>query len=121
MILDEWWRGYHREGCPDREMLSDTGIVVEVKGEPTAMIFMYHTNSGICWAEFFTVNPKASKENKEKALSFLIECTKEWAKKANYELLYVSTNVKRYIKRLKDKEFVEADKNMSHCFFQVER
>jgi hypothetical protein len=118
-MLDKWWRQHGGSHAPNKNLLSDTGIVVELNREPIAVIFMYHMNSKTCMAEFFTVNPKASKEHRNVALNYLIEISKEWAEKANYCFVYVSTNVKKYIKRLQDNGFVVLDKNAVHCFYEV--
>lgn len=117
--LTKWWQKHGNEQAPPSHYLSDTGIVIEVNHEPAAMIFMYHTNSAICIAEFFTVNPDTSKETRNEALDYLIQCTIEWAQKANYSMIYVSTNIKKYINRLRNRNFIEADTNMTHCFYEV--
>lgn len=117
--LDEWWRGHGADHAPDPLYLSSTGLVAEVDHKPVAMIFMYHTNSGICHAEFFTVNPKASKKDRELGLEKIIEASKNWAKVVGYKLIYVSTNERKYIKRLESSGFEVKDKNMIHCFYDV--
>lgn len=118
-IFAEWWTGHGNEKVPLPEHLSDTGIVIQVNGEPQAMVFMYHTNSGICISEFFVDNPNAPIKVRYKAVKRLIQSIKDWTKNAGYVLNYLSTNIHGLVKMLQKDDFFVTDTNMQHCFYKV--
>lgn len=117
-ILQTWWNE-HGLYPPKPEHLSNTGIIIEVEEKPACAGFLYHTDSKICVFEFVVSNPKIEKFQRERALKKLIEAVKNIAKKWDYHLIYTSINKEAYIKKLKDADFIEVDKNQTHMFFEV--
>ena len=117
-ILQEWWRGYEAF-APKIEHLPETGILVSVNDKPVAAGFLYKTDSSICIFEFMVSDPKSSKEDKEKAVDHLIISAKEWAEKSGFNMVYTSTGIERFVKRLEDNGFIKTDTNQTHCFYEV--
>ena len=114
-----WWNA-HGSNIPAPEYLSETGLIIDVDKNPVAAGFLYRTDSAFCLFKWFVVNPDASKEARDKALSYLIESAVAWCNQAGFKAIYTSTNVQKMIKRLEKAEFVQADKNITHLFYGVE-
>lgn len=117
-ILTTWWNA-HGSRPPRPEHLSNTGIIVEVGGNPVCAGFLYNTDSKICVFEFVVSDPEASKKDRSSALPALIEEIKLIARSRGYTLIYTSIAIKAYIKRLKAAGFIEVNQNQSHLFFSI--
>jgi len=117
-MLQGWWKG-HGSFAPKIEHLPETGILVNIDGKPVTAGFLYKTDSKICIFEFMVSDPEATREKRDKALEFLIESVKEWSSKSGYTMIYTSTGIGRFVKRLKDNGFVVVDRDQTHCFYEV--
>jgi len=119
-IIEKWWIA-SRSYPPKREHLSATGILVEADGKPACVGFIYRTDSKICIFEFVVSNPEIGKEQRDAALTFLIESAKEWAKSNGFTLIYCSIGIQKYINRLEESGFIKADTNQTHIFYEVKQ
>lgn len=117
-MMCNWWKT-HGSFAPKLEHLPASGIVVEIDGTPTACGFLYHTDSKICVFEFVVTNPMAEKEERNQALALLIDAAISWAEKGGYHLIYSSIGIPKYIARLEEKGFIQADLNQTHMFKEV--
>lgn len=117
-IIEGWWNA---QGSypPKPEQLPSTGFIVEESGTPVCAGFLYRTDSSICVFEFVVSNPEATKEQRDTALSYLIESAKEWAESEGFNLIYTSVGIPKYVSRLKYSGFVEADREQTHLFYEV--
>ena len=116
--LQEWWKA-HGSRSPRPEHYSRTGFMVEVKGQQICAGFLYNTDSTICLFEFMVCNPEASKEDRKIGLNHLIQTVKDAAKKAGYDMIYISIAAKAFIKKLEDAGFVILEKNQVHMFCEI--
>ena len=118
-IVGQWWEK-HGSLIPQSRYLPKDGIVIEIDGEMAAAGFMYRTDSVICIFEWFVVNPDLEKEDRDKALDYLVESAIEWKDVNNYEVIYTSTNVGKFIKRLQGNGFLKVEDGNSHLFYGVD-
>jgi hypothetical protein len=70
-LAASWWtdRGW---GVIPEKFLSDIGLVAEQDGVPSAMIWLYPTNTSVLIAEWLISDPEASPLIRGKAVSALI-------------------------------------------------
>jgi len=111
----QWWRK-HKSYAPEEDLLPDSGIVVFNENYDTAAGFIYQTNSKMCIFEFVIVNPEASKKERNEALDLLIKSVVDFCNTNDYKMIYTSTSLRKYISRLKENGFIEADKEQTHMF-----
>ena len=114
-MLCKWWEG-HGSYAPQVQQLPSTGIIVE-SDKPLCAGFLYNTDSTICVMEFYVCDPLLEKEERDKGLEYLIHLLKGIAINRGYEVIYTSTGIQKFIGRLKEKGFEEADKNQTHMFY----
>lgn len=117
-VINEWWQE-HGSFAPDKHHLPKNGIIV-YDVENIAAGFLYNTDSSICVFEFVICNPNVSKEKRDEGLDLLIKGAIEWAENNEYSLIYTSIGIQKYIQRLKDNDFIEADNNQTHMFRGIE-
>lgn len=115
-ILSSWWKK-HGSYAPMPDHLPPTGIMVEIEDTPACAGFLYNTDAKICVIEFVICNPQLSKQKRDKTLTRLIAILRDLAIKRGYTAIYNSTGIPKFIGRLKEAGFVEADKNQTHMFF----
>jgi hypothetical protein len=111
-----WWKK-HGSYAPMRDHLPPIGIMVEKDREPICVGFLYNTDSKICVIEFIICDPEAEKELRDIALNHLIKTLRDIALELEYTAIYNSTGIKKFIGRLKEQGFKEADKNQTHMFY----
>lgn len=91
--IQSWWT--KREKTPiSREYFSDSGFIEEGK----AAVFLYKTNSAICYLESLISNPDA--ENTDEAIDQVIQAGIKQAKVDGYKLILASSNRDYVIKRV---------------------
>lgn len=112
----KWWKE-HGSYAPMREHLPPTGIMVENNEKPVCAGFLYNTDAKICVMEFLISDSKASKEDRDSGLSCLIQILRDLALERGYTAIYNSTGIVKFISRLKEAGFVEADKNQTHMLY----
>lgn len=115
-MLCDWWK-VHGSYAPMQCHLPPTGVVTEIDGEPISAGFLFNTDARICVIEFIICNPKVSKEKRDKGLNNLILFLRDLALKIGYNAIYNSTGIPKFIGRLKEAGFIEADKNQTHMFY----
>ena len=116
-ILTTWWNA-HGSYPPKPQHLSATGLIVEAGGNPVCAGFLYKTDSKICVFEFVVSDPNAEKEIRDACLILLIEEIKTLASQ-EYELIYSSVRGSKYIQRLLEGNFIIADREQTHMFYEV--
>lgn len=105
-----WWESY---GWPPVQphMLSSTGMVVE----DLCAGWLYQTDSSIALLEWVVGNPAADKEERGKAIDFLIETATKLAKLNGFKLMFTFTNSKKLINRMNENHsFIITDTNMTN-------
>lgn len=108
-----WWKT--QEWASDTvHVISDSGFMVEDGLNKIAATWIIKTNSPIYLMEWTVGNPEISWEKRKNALEQLTEYACNWAKQDGAKAVLVMTKNNRYIDKLKNTNFVESDKDMTH-------
>lgn len=113
-----WWLG-HKWPCIPLESLSQTGMVAFIDGRPICAVWLYKTDSNLCWMEWMISNPSSSKKEREIALPALISHCALKAMHLGFKHIFTSTRVQRYIKRLQLAGFIVNDAGMTNLTLTV--
>lgn len=116
VTLQKWWNEYG-SFAPIPDHLPPTGVIVEIEEKPVCAGFLYNTDAKICVMEFLICDPQINKENRDLGLNRLIEVLRDLAISRGYTAIYSSTGIPKFIGRLKEQGFVEADKNQTHMLY----
>lgn len=120
VTIQVWWNKFS-SFAPRREHLPQNGIIVEIDDTPACAGFLYKTDSKICVFEFVVSNPFIDKYSRDVALGRLIDNAKNWAETNDFSLIYSSIGIPKFISRLEEKGFMEADTGQTHMFYQVKK
>lgn len=90
------WMNRHDLGSPEKEMLSDFGLVIN----DTAMGFLFKTNSKTCYVDNIVTNPSKSSDERNDALNLLIKNIEFFARKSGFKLVTILTNTGNMDKRV---------------------
>lgn len=110
-----WWRE-HKSFAPEEDILPENGFMAFNDKYDIAAGFLYKMDCQLCAFEFVVTNPITTTGERDIALDLLIKSAIKLSKNEGYKLIYISTGIQRYINRLKDNNFIEADKNQTHMF-----
>lgn len=115
--LCDWWE---KAGsfAPHPEHLPKTRLIAyeEKTGDKICAGFLYNTDSAICIFEFFVSNPDLKKDIRDLGLNTLIAKIISLAKEKEYGMIYTSTSIPKFVKRLEDQGFLLLDKGQNHLF-----
>ena len=89
LMIAKWWESWGWDVLPEMA-LPTTGIIVTNEGEDIAAVFLYKTDSCVCWAEHFVVNKGASREARKGGIDFLIKTVMEEAKSQGFAIMMAS-------------------------------
>ena len=98
----DWHNVFKRRNVmpPTKEMLSNSGLIVEYKGQKVIAGFLYMTNSSIAAVEFIIANNKAPRDIRKKSLKKLLTNLERLSILEEYKFLLVYTNTIGYINNL---------------------
>lgn len=85
---------------PTKEMLSNSGLIVEYDGQKIIAGFLYMTNSSIAAVEFIMANNKADRAVRKESLKKLLTNLERLSMLEEYKFLIVYTNTIGYINNL---------------------
>lgn len=88
-MIAKWWEAWGWAVLPP-VALPATGIIVSNRGEDVAAVFLYKTDSCVCWAEHFVVNKAASREARKGGVDFLIKAVMDEAKMQGFMMMMSS-------------------------------
>lgn len=109
----DWWSGHNFPKLPIG-FLPEECFVASKQEEDMYAVFLYHTDSQLCWLAFPVSNPKIPYEEREGGLSKLIEAVTVYAKKAGYEFIFTTTPLESVKKALVQNEFAVGDEGVNH-------
>lgn len=112
--LKRWWEFWRWKDRVDPRILSDIGYVVEEKGIPLCVGWLYTSNSLIANLNFITANPFEDKKKVSKSLDFLIECLSQRALKEGARAIMTTVSNKNLAKRIKKLGFIDNGGNLTH-------
>lgn len=118
-IVSKWWEAQKWPVIP-LEMLSKNGLLVETDdGRLACAGWLYSTDSKISWVEWIVANPDVRREERSKALDYLIETLTTTARVLGFNTLFSSVKHPLLIDRMQKHGFHVTDKNMSNMIGRV--
>jgi urease accessory protein UreE len=112
-ILKYWWES-HDFTPVDIDMLPEKVFVVVKDDTPIYSMFLYETNSKLCWIAWQLGNPDVSKEIKKGGLTFLIKEVTKYAEKLGYKFSFTTSPVKVIQEALMEEGYLEGDIKINH-------
>lgn len=110
-VLCKWWADW-RWTAPSFDMLPSTGVIVSIDGNDICAGFLYQTDSKMAWVEYIISNFEyKDRENRKKAIEFLINVLSELGKDNGFKYLYTSLKSKSLIERYANCGFITGDDN----------
>lgn len=98
-MIAKWWESWGWDVLPEIA-LPTTGIIVTNEGEDIAAVFLYKTDSCVCWAEHFVANKTASRDARKGGVEFLIRTVMEVAKEQGFMMMMASMQHKGLIGKM---------------------
>lgn len=115
-MLALWWKNQNLTPPPP-DALSQTGVIVSINGEDSAMSFLYKTDSSFCVLAFTVCNPDIRGKERDMSLDYLIDSAIEWCNKSGFKSIMCNSEHPKFIKRLVGKGFKIPVDNVKHLFF----
>ena len=115
----EWWNQYEDWTPMPLEMLGKDGFIAEKDGVKLAAVWGYNTGCPIHLMEWLVGNPKASWEDRSKAIEMVTDACSQWCKNNGAKLVFTMTKNKRLLDKLTEQGFVKSDEGMTHLLRSV--
>lgn len=110
--VSEWWKDWKWDPIPEQYLPPD-GLIVSFEGKNICAVFLYRTNTPICWAENYISVKECDRHTRQWALDILIANAVEKAVSFGFEVVMSSINHPVLGKRLEKGGFMVADTNMT--------
>lgn len=107
-----WWKAWGWEPFP-KPFLPETGLVVYEGNTNICAVWLYRTDTAICWVENMISNKEYKGKRNEAILLLLSEIEKE-AKSQGFKMIITATKCKGLVKKFIDSGYIESDKAMEH-------
>lgn len=117
-MVEKWWRVHHGNDFR-KGYLPKYSYVVTKNNVDSAFFGMAHMTPDICYLCYPMVNPNLLKNEREGVLDYLIECSKLWAAKTGHKIVYISIRGEKFLNRLGEAGFIEAESGNTHMFCKV--
>lgn len=109
--LVDWWK-FWKFPSPSKDMLPDSGVIVNKNGVDICAGFIYFTNSKTCWIEFIVSNPNVrQKEDRRDAIINVIDILCLIGKNNGYTIAYTSLKNENLQHKYLSCGFIEGSKN----------
>lgn len=105
--LVPFWNAYNFAPPPLKYLPG--GLVVTLFDMIVCAGFLYETATPIAWMEWVVANPDLVRDVRNEGLNLLITSLKEMAKEVAVEVIYTTSNLDPYIKRLEDNKFIKTE------------
>lgn len=109
----KWWEGNSFPPLSIKFLPESCFIVTDNDLELYA-IFLYYTDSGLCWMGFPVVNPDTKKEERGEGLKILIEGVTEYAKQIGFNYVFTTSPLKKVQDCFTENGYVLGDENVNH-------
>lgn len=114
-VLKYWWESHDFKPV-DINAVPEHVFVAHNGKEPLYSMFLYETNSKLCWIGWQLANPDASKEDREGGLDFLIKQVTTYATKIGYKYCFTTSPVEVVQASLLKNGYVGADLQVNQYF-----
>jgi hypothetical protein len=112
-MLCEWWK-FWRWPQLDKDFLPDYGRggILVLKGDvPICSIFLYFSNSDVCFLGWLVSSPTYREKDRYKAIAYLIDVASEEAFKQGRKYIYGVSNKQSVIERYVKSGFIPGPSN----------
>jgi hypothetical protein len=109
--IKQWWI-YWEFPILSIDALPENIVVVYHENQEVYAIPLYLSDSNFCWIGFITGNKKASKKEREGALTFGLDSVSEFLQYTGYKLLFTITSNSFIDKSLIESNFFITNKNI---------
>lgn len=110
--LVKWWKDWGWPPFP-QEFLPQ-GAMVKHGDDKVCAVFLYETNTPICWIENYISNKDLSKEVRDGGLNLLIDAALDIAKDNGFKVAMSAVKHNNLSRRLLEKGFVESDNGLTN-------
>lgn len=109
----EWWKAH---GWPmlAPDFLPFEGYIISKDEVELYAVFLYVTDSSVCWLTFPVSNPEATHEQKQGGLEQLFLDVAEDAKKEGFRYMFTTSPLPRIQEALINTGFNLGDQNVNH-------
>ena len=114
-VLSYWWESYGFTPV-GIEVLPEQVFVVSKGDTPLYSMFLYETNSKLCWVAWQLANPDTSTREREGGLDFIIKEVTRYAKEKGFTLVFTTSPVKPVQDSLLESGYVEGDLKVNQYF-----
>lgn len=111
-LWSQWWE--HHERPVPLSLVPDLGLIIDYNNVPLAAGFLAAPQGAAICMGNIAGNPNATKEHRNEALNFLIKSLLDLAKRSEYTVVCVSTNVPALKARYERLGFFVTDTNVTH-------
>lgn len=111
--VSSWWTKQKWPVIPS-EFLSPTGFIAIDGDDKVAVTWVYRTDSPIYIMEWLVGNPDVSHEKRKQGIEGVINTSSIYAKESGASQLFTMIRNDRLSEKLKDLDFKETDKEMTH-------
>lgn len=112
-LICKWWEAKEWPKIP-LEDLPRVGILISSKGVPSAVGFIYQTDSTLAIMEWILANPEVSVMERVRALDALVDDLCYVAKNLGYRKIFTMLSHKRLMEKVEAHGFKRTDDNVSH-------
>jgi hypothetical protein len=120
-MVATWWRGHHGNEFQRGFIPPTAYIVTDDNGEPMGFFSMASLQCDFCYFLYPLVRPDVSRDQRNQAIDFMIECAKIWAVNTGHTCVYISIRGEKMLSRLEQKGFISGEQGCQHMFCKVEK
>jgi hypothetical protein len=108
-----WWKAHGFPVLPV-DFLPFEGYIISDNDVELYAVFLYVTDSALCWLTFPVSNPKATYEQKQGAMEQLFKDVAEDAKSEGFKFMFTTSPLPRVQEALINSGFELGDQNVNH-------
>ncbi len=111
--LCSWWTAWGWAAF-SQDCLSPTGIMIEKDGVNLCAVWVYKTDSAVCWIENYISNKAISGAKRNAALDMLVLSAIEESKTMGFRFAMSGIKHNLLARRLENNGFLKSDENVTH-------
>lgn len=109
----KWWQAHHFPALP-LDFLPFEAFTISNDEIELYTVFLYVTDSSLCWLTFPVSNPLASYKEKQGAMKQLFNDVGQYAKKEGYKFMFTTSPLPVVQNALIEAGFSLGDQNVNH-------
>lgn len=113
-MLSQWWKG-HKFPIVASDMLPEKIMLTRNNDNVlTHAMFVYETNSDLCWLAFPVSNPSLTRPQKKGCLEAMMKASIEYCKQLGFKYVFTTSPVEAIQTKLTSVGFQLGDENVNH-------